>query len=52
VPQILEIKAKANVPIKFRVQIELGDGKEAPSADVVLQINKLLGELKDVFRLG
>jgi hypothetical protein len=51
VPQILEIKAKANVPIKFRVQIELGDGKEAPSNDVVTQINKLLGELKDTFRL-
>ena len=50
-PQILEIKAKANVPIKFRVQIELGDGKEAPPDDVVMQINKLLGELKDAFRL-
>ncbi|HEV8713050.1 MAG TPA: hypothetical protein VGX03_09505, partial [Candidatus Binatia bacterium] len=51
VPQILEIKAKANVPIKFRVQIELGDGKEAPPDDVVMQINKLLGELKDAFML-
>jgi hypothetical protein len=51
VPQILEIKAKVNVPIKFRVQIELGDGKEAPPDDVVMQINKLLGEMKDAFRL-
>jgi hypothetical protein len=51
VPQILEIKAKANVPIKFRVQIELGDGKEAPPDDVVKRINTLLGELKDAFRL-
>jgi hypothetical protein len=50
-PQILEIKAKANVPIKFRVEIELGDGKESPPDDVVMQINKLLGELKDAFRL-
>jgi hypothetical protein len=51
VPQILELKAKANVPIKFRIQIELGDGDEAPPDDVVIQINKLLGELKDTFRL-
>lgn len=51
VPQLLEIKAKANVPIKFRVQIELGDGKEVPPDDVVMQVNKLLGELKDAFSL-
>jgi hypothetical protein len=50
-PQLLEIKAKANVPIKFRVEIELGDGKESPPDDVAMQINKLLGELKDAFRL-
>ena len=49
--QLLEIKAKANVPIKFRIQIELGDGKETPPDDVVMQINKLLSEMKDAFRL-
>jgi hypothetical protein len=51
VPQILEIKAKANVALRFRVQIELGDGKEAPPDDVVKQINELLAGLKDAFQL-
>jgi hypothetical protein len=50
-PQLLEIKAKANVPIKFRVQIELGDGKETPPDDVVKRINELLAGLKESFRM-
>ncbi len=51
VPQLLEIKARANVPIKFLVRIELGDEKEAPPDDVVKRINELLGNMKDSFRL-
>jgi hypothetical protein len=49
--QFLEIKAKADVPITFRVQIELGDGRETPPDDVTEQINALLDGLKDGFRL-
>ncbi len=51
VPQLLEIKAKADIPIKFLVRIELGDGKETPPDDVVKRINELLSNMKDSFRL-
>jgi len=49
IPNLLELKAKSNIPLKFRVQIELGDGKERPSEDTAKEINKLLKELKDGF---
>jgi hypothetical protein len=51
IPDLLEIKAKFNIPLKFRVQIELGDGKARPSDDVVQAINTLLKELKEGFEL-
>ena len=47
----LNNKAKADIPIKFKVQIELGDGKNTPPEDVVKKANDLLGELKDGLRL-
>jgi hypothetical protein len=51
VPSLLELKAKAEVPIRFRVQIEVGDGKKLPPDDVVKKLNQLLGELKGGLRL-
>ena len=51
IPNLLELKAKFTIPLRFRVQIELGDGKERPSEEVVKEINKLLKELKDGFEL-
>jgi hypothetical protein len=51
IPSLLELKVKFNTPLKFRVQIELGDGKEKPSEEAAKQINKLLKELKDGFEL-
>lgn len=51
IPNLLELKAKFNTPLKFRVQIELGDGKEKPSEETAREINKLLKELKDGFEL-
>jgi uncharacterized protein DUF499 len=51
IPNLLELKAKFNIPLKFQVQIELGDGKERPSDEVAKEINKLLTELKDGFEL-
>ncbi|MEZ5399163.1 MAG: DUF499 domain-containing protein [Bryobacteraceae bacterium] len=51
VPSLLELKAKFNTPLKFRVQIELGDGKEKPSEESANQVNKLLRELKHGFEL-
>lgn len=39
-----------NTPLKFRVQIELGDGKEEPSEDMVKKLNALLECLKAELR--
>ena len=50
-PQLLAIKAQANVPLRFHVEITLGDGKRLPPADVVQKINALLEDLKAGFRL-
>ena len=49
--KLLEVKVKSNIPIKFRVKIELGDGKEKPPEETAQEINKLLADLKDDFRL-
>ena len=51
VPHLTEIKARTNTPIKFRVQIEVGDGKERPHEEVVQEINKLLEDLKEGLNL-
>lgn len=51
VPNLLALKAKFNTPLKFRVQIELGDARDKPSEESVNQINELLKELKDDFEL-
>jgi hypothetical protein len=51
IPNLLELKAKFTIPLTFRVQIELGDGKERPSEEAAKAINKLLKELKDGFEL-
>ena len=50
-PKLLEIKAKSQLPIKFRVQIEVGGGQTAPASDVKDRINAILRDLKDGFEL-
>ena len=49
IPQLLEMKTKANIPLKFRVQIELGDGKTPPPEHVAKDLNTLLDDLKEGF---
>ncbi|MFH1373963.1 MAG: DUF499 domain-containing protein [bacterium] len=51
IPQLLEIKTKSNIPLQFRVQITFGDGKEVPPEEATKEINKLLEDLKDGFKL-
>jgi hypothetical protein len=51
VPQLLEVKAKSNVPLTFAVRLKFGDGKEWPPDEAVQQLNKLLGDLKEGFSL-
>jgi hypothetical protein len=38
-PRLLEIKAKTSAPIKFHLQVELGDGQELPSQELAAEVN-------------
>ncbi len=50
VPKLLDFKAKMGVPLRFHVQLEIGDGVHRPSAETLAELNKLLEKLKDGFR--
>lgn len=52
IPQLLEIKNKANAPLVFRVQIEFGDGVQKPDAQCTKEVNDLLEGLKPGLKLG
>ncbi len=51
IPQLLEIKNKANLPLAFNVRIEFGDGEKTPDSDSVAAINKLLESIQEDFKL-
>lgn len=51
-PKLVEVKAKTNVPIAFRVEVSVGDGKTDPPEEAVEKVNELLGKIKDDFRLA
>lgn len=51
IPALLEVKAKCKVAMKFRVRLEMGDGKTKPSDQVVAEVNGILKELDDAFRV-
>ena len=46
IPKLLELKAKANLALRFQVRIELGDGTELPTPEVSAEVNRLLSEVK------
>jgi hypothetical protein len=48
-PKLLNIKARTNIPLRFIVKIEIGDGEEKPSEEAVQQLNELLKGIKDDF---
>lgn len=50
-PELLKIKAKANMPVRFRVDIEVGGGEIPPSKETTNAINKALKKIKDDFQL-
>ena len=52
VPALLTVKARAKVKITFHVRLELGDGTTPPSDDTVNEINSLLKDFGDDFRLA
>jgi hypothetical protein len=51
VPKLLDIKNKANIPLAFRVQVELGDGQTQPDDETVRSMNQLLGDVSDGLKL-
>ncbi len=50
VPQLLDFKAKAKLPLRFHVRLEVGDGTQKPSAAAAAELNKLIAGLKDGFK--
>ncbi len=51
VPKLLDVKNKSNVPIRFQVRIELGDGKTMPSAEAAQKANVILKGVKEGLQL-
>jgi len=51
VPKLLQIKTKLNLPIRFHVRLEVGDGKNVPSAEAINEINAVLRGVKEEFQL-
>ena len=52
VPKLLDIKAKSKIPIRFKLQLELGDGEKSPSKAVAAEVAKLLTEISENLRFG
>jgi hypothetical protein len=50
VPKLLDIK-KAGLPMRFRLRIEIGDGKTAPPENAVKDVNALLRNVKEELQL-
>ena len=51
VPQLLDIKSKSNLPIAFRVRVEVGDGESEPDAEQAKAISDLLASIREEFKL-
>ena len=49
IPQLLDFRAKAKVPLRFFIRIEVGDGTNRPSPEVAAELNRLLDGLKEGF---
>jgi len=45
-PKLLRVKAKSNVPIAFRVEVSVGDGRKPPPQEVVDAVNDVLRKIK------
>lgn len=52
VAELLKIKAKVNVPIRFMVQIELGDGSTLPPREAAIELNNILKKIKEDFQFS
>ena len=48
---LLGIRTKSKIAMKFHVRLELGDGKVKPSDAVVSEVNSVLKDLDNGFRV-
>ncbi len=51
IPELLKLKAKANLNVKFRIRLEVGNEAQPPDQAVIDQINKLLEGVQEGFGL-
>jgi len=51
VPKLLKLKARTNIPFRFHVRIEMGDGKTLPPAELAKEANAILEAVKEGLRL-
>jgi RecD/TraA family predicted helicase len=51
VPRLLDIKAKSKVPIQFRIQVDVGDGKTVPPKNVAAEVTAVLSEVSGELQL-
>jgi hypothetical protein len=51
VPRLLELKAKSKVPIQFRIQVDVGDGKTVPPKTVAAEVTQVLSEISGELQL-
>jgi hypothetical protein len=52
VPLLLALKARINMPLRFHIQLEIGDDERVPSAETLGELNKVLEKIKTGFRAG
>jgi hypothetical protein len=51
VDELLKIKAKSKVPIRFQVRVELGDGQTMPPSGVAAEVTQVLADISDELQL-
>lgn len=51
IPALLEVKARENLAMRFHLRLEIGDGTTIPSDEVVSEVNDLLKDLGEEFRV-
>jgi len=52
IPQLLDIKAQSNLPLRFNVHVHVGDGSAVPPQERVTEINSVLETIRDGWKLG
>ena len=49
---LISTKQNVNIPLIFRIQIELGDGQNPPDEETKLSMKLLLKEISEKLQLG